>query len=149
MRPDICISSDFIVGFPGETEEDFAATMRLIEETGFDASFSFVYSRRPGTPAADLPDDTPQSVKLERLHRLQTAIEAQAQIISQSMVGTRQRVLVDGVARRNAAELAARTDNNRVVNFSGPHELIGSFAEVSITAALAHTLRGELMVVAH
>jgi len=148
-RPDICISSDFIVGFPGETEDDFAATMRLIEETGFDASFSFVYSRRPGTPAADLPDDTPQSVKLERLQRLQAAIEARAQAISQAMVGTRQRVLIDGAARRNAAELAARTDNNRVVNFAGPHDRIGAFAEVLITAALAHTLRGELIAVAH
>ena len=142
-RPDICISSDFIVGFPGETENDFAATMKLIDDIGFDASFSFVYSRRPGTPAADLTDDTPQAVKLERLQQLQQKNDAQARIISHSMVGTRQRVLVDGVSRRDAAELAARTDNNRVVNFAGPRELIGSFTEITISAVSAHTLRGE------
>ena len=144
-RPDICISSDFIVGFPGETDTDFAATMKLIDEIGFDASFSFVYSRRPGTPAADLADDTPQAVKLERLQQLQQKNDAQAHAISRRMVGTRQRVLVDGVARRNAAELAARTDNNRVINFAGPHELIGRFTEITVTDALAHTLRGELV----
>jgi tRNA-2-methylthio-N6-dimethylallyladenosine synthase len=148
-RPDICISSDFIVGFPGETENDFEATMKLIDEIGFDASFSFVYSRRPGTPAADLADDTPQAVKLERLQRLQTRIDEQAQQISRGMVGTRQRVLVDGAARRNTSELAARTDNNRVVNFAGPHSLIGGFADLDITAALAHTLRGELPAATH
>jgi tRNA-2-methylthio-N6-dimethylallyladenosine synthase len=142
-RPDICISSDFIVGFPGETEADFAATLQLLEDVGFDASYSFVYSRRPGTPAADLADETPQAVKLERLQQLQQKNDAQAQAISRAMVGTRQRVLVDGVARRNAAELAARTDNNRVVNFAGPRELIGTFTDITITAALAHTLRGE------
>jgi len=142
-RPGICISSDFIVGFPGETESDFGSTMQLIDDIGFDASFSFVYSRRPGTPAADLADDTPQAVKLERLQRLQARNDAQAQAISRGMVGSRQRVLVDGVARRDSAELAARTDNNRVVNFSGPRELIGTFTEVTITAAMAHTLRGE------
>ena len=144
-RPDICISSDFIVGFPGETEEDFAATMKLIDDIGFDASFSFVYSRRPGTPAADLADDMPQAVKLERLQQLQQKNDAQAQAISRRMVGTRQRVLVDGVARRNAAELAARTDNNRVINFAGPRELIGTFIEITVTDALAHTLRGEMV----
>jgi tRNA-2-methylthio-N6-dimethylallyladenosine synthase len=143
-RPDICISSDFIVGFPGETENDFGQTMRLIEEVGFDDSFSFVYSPRPGTPAADLPDDTPQAVKLERLQRLQALIAAQARAIGEAMVGTRQRVLIDGSARRNAAELAGRTDNNRVVNFPGPRDRIGSFAEVLITEARSHTLRGEL-----
>ncbi len=143
-RPDICITSDFIVGFPGETAGDFAATMQLMDEIGFDASYSFVYSRRPGTPAADLADDTPQAVKLERLQHLQAANELQAQAISQAMVGTRQRVMVDGASRRNAAELAARTDNNRVVNFAGSRNLIGTFAEVTITAARAHTLRGEL-----
>jgi tRNA-2-methylthio-N6-dimethylallyladenosine synthase len=142
-RPDICISSDFIVGFPGETEADFAATLQLLEDVGFDASYSFVYSRRPGTPAADLADETPQTVKLERLQQLQQKNDAQAQAISRAMVGTRQRVLVDGIARRNAAELAARTDNNRVVNFAGPRELIGTFTDITITAALAHTLRGE------
>ena len=142
-RPDICISSDFIVGFPGETDADFAATMKLIDDIGFDASFSFVYSRRPGTPAADLADDTPQSAKLERLQQLQRKNDAQAHAISRSMVGTRQRVLVEGIARRNAAELAARTDNNRVINFAGPRELIGTFTEITVTDALAHTLRGE------
>ena len=144
-RPDICISSDFIVGFPGETDADFAATMKLIDDIGFDASFSFVYSRRPGTPAADLADDTPQAVKLERLQQLQQKNDAQAHAISRRMVGTRQRVLVDGVARRNAAELAARTDNNRVINFAGPRELIGTFIEITVTDALAHTLRGEMV----
>lgn len=144
-RPDICISSDFIVGFPGETANDFAATMRLIEEIRFDASFSFIYSRRPGTPAADLPDDTPADVKLARLQQLQARIDAQAQDISLSMVGTTQRVLIDGLARRDGRELAARTDNNRVVNFPGPSRLIGQFADVQITTALAHSLRGELV----
>ena len=144
-RPDICISSDFIVGFPGETADDFAATMRLIEEIRFDASFSFIYSRRPGTPAADLPDDTPADVKLARLQQLQARIDAQAQDISLSMVGTTQRVLIDGLARRDGRELAARTDNNRVVNFPGPSRLIGQFADVQITTALAHSLRGELV----
>ncbi|MCW5576615.1 MAG: tRNA (N6-isopentenyl adenosine(37)-C2)-methylthiotransferase MiaB [Burkholderiales bacterium] len=145
-RPDICISSDFIVGFPGETERDFEQTLRLIEETGFDDSFSFIYSPRPGTPAADLADDTPQAVKLERLQRLQALIALQARQISESMVGTRQRVLIDGVSRRDAGELAARTDNNRVVNFPGPRERIGRFADVLITEARSHTLRGELPV---
>jgi len=144
--PDICISSDFIVGFPGETADDFELTMQLIDDIGFDASFSFVYSRRPGTPAADLPDDTPEALKRERLQRLQARIDGQAQAISAAMVGTRQRVLIDGIARRNAAELTGRTDNNRVVNFPGPHEHIGSFAEVMITAARAHTLRGALLI---
>ncbi len=144
-RPDICISSDFIVGFPGETEAEFDATMQLIDAIGFDASFSFVYSPRPGTPAANLPDDTPQAVKLERLQRLQALNDTQAQAISLAMVGSRQRVLVEGVARRNATELAARTDNNRVVNFTGAQDLIGTFAEVEITAAMAHSLRGALL----
>ena len=142
-RPDICISSDFIIGFPGETEQDFAATMKLIDDIGFDASFSFVYSRRPGTPAADLADDTPPSVKLERLQQLQQKNDAQAQAISRGMIGTRQRVLVDGISRRDTTELAARTDNNRVINFAGPRELIGTFIEITVTDALAHTLRGE------
>jgi tRNA-2-methylthio-N6-dimethylallyladenosine synthase len=143
-RPDICISSDFIVGFPGETEEDFEQTMRLIAEVGFDDSFSFIYSPRPGTPAAGLADATPQVVKLERLRRLQALIGQQARKISEAMVGTRQRVLIDGPARRNCAELAGRTDNNRVVNFPGPRAHIGSFADVLITEARSHTLRGEL-----
>jgi tRNA-2-methylthio-N6-dimethylallyladenosine synthase len=143
-RPDISISSDFIVGFPGETDADFEATLRLIEEVGFDASFSFVYSRRPGTPAAELPDATPHEVKLARLQRLQAKIEEQAHALSRAMVGTRQRVLVESAARRDATELAGRTANNRVVNFPGPHESIGRFADVTITAAMAHSLRGEL-----
>ena len=142
-RPDICISSDFIVGFPGETEADFEATMKLIEDVRFDASFSFVYSPRPGTPAADYPDDTPQEVKLARLQRLQARIDGYAHDVSSAMVGTRQRVLVEGHARRDASELAARTDNNRVVNFAGPAELIDTFVDVIITAAASHSLRGE------
>ena len=143
-RPDICISSDFIVGFPGETERDFGQTLQLIEEVGFDDSFSFVYSPRPGTPAAELADDTPEAVKLERLQRLQARITEQARAISIAMVGTRQRVLIYGAARRNTADLAGRTDNNRVVNFPGPRERIGRFADVLITEVRSHTLRGEL-----
>jgi tRNA-2-methylthio-N6-dimethylallyladenosine synthase len=144
VRPGISITSDFIIGFPGETEADFAATMKLVEEVGFDSSFSFVYSPRPGTPAAELSDTTPDEVKLERLHTLQQKIETQAQAISIALAGTVQRVLVEGPSRRNPAELTGRTDNNRAVNFSGPHDLIGAFAEVAITEALAHSLRGEL-----
>jgi tRNA-2-methylthio-N6-dimethylallyladenosine synthase len=142
--PAISISSDFIVGFPGESDADFEATMGLIEEVGFDASFSFLYSRRPGTPAAALPDDTPQEVKLARLQRLQARIEQQAQAISRGMVGTRQRVLVEGASRKDSAQLCGRTGNNRVVNFPGPRELLGRFADVMVTAALPHSLRGEL-----
>jgi tRNA-2-methylthio-N6-dimethylallyladenosine synthase len=144
-RPDISLSSDFIIGFPGETAEDFERTMKLVEDIGFDHSFSFVYSARPGTPAADLPDDTPQSLKLERLQRLQAAIDANATRISQAMVGTVQRVLVDGRARKDAAELSGRTDNNRVVNFAGAERLLGNFVDVRITAALPHSLRGEVV----
>ncbi len=144
-RPNLSISSDFIVGFPGETEHDFEQTLQLITDIGFDDSYSFVYSPRPGTPAADLADDTPQEVKQQRLQRLQAHIAAGAQALSAAMVGTRQRVLIDGVSRRDAAELAARTDNNRVVNFPGPQHRIGSFAEVLITELQAHTLRGELV----
>lgn len=143
-RPDLALSSDFIIGFPGETEADFEATMKLIDEVGFDTSFSFVYSPRPGTPAADLPDDTPQTLKLQRLARLQKRIEEQAQVVSQGMVGTVQRVLVEGHAKKDASELAGRTDNNRVVNFPGQARLIGQFVEVTITAALPHSLRGEI-----
>ena len=143
-RPDLSLSSDFIVGFPGETEADFEATMKLIDDLGFDTSFSFVYSPRPGTPAADLPDDTRQDLKLKRLARLQKRIEEQAQAISRAMVGSVQRVLVEGHARKDAAELAGRTDNNRVVNFPGNARLIGQFVDVAITAALPHSLRGEI-----
>jgi tRNA-2-methylthio-N6-dimethylallyladenosine synthase len=147
--PGISITSDFIIGFPGETEADFEKTMDLVRDVHFDASFSFVYSRRPGTPAADLPDDTPREAKLERLHRLQARLEENAQSISRGMVGTRQSVLVEGAARKNAAELSGRTANNRVVNFPGPRSLVGRFADVGITAALAHTLRGELAALPH
>jgi tRNA-2-methylthio-N6-dimethylallyladenosine synthase len=143
-RPDISISSDFIIGFPGETDADFEATMKLVGDVGFDASFSFIYSPRPGTPAADLPDDTPHRVKLERLQRLQATIDAQAQAISNAMVGSRQRVLVTGSSRKDVDELSGRTDNNRVVNFAAAQELSGRFADVVITAALPHSLRGEL-----
>ncbi|MGZ8197476.1 MAG: tRNA (N6-isopentenyl adenosine(37)-C2)-methylthiotransferase MiaB [Burkholderiales bacterium] len=143
-RADISISSDFIVGFPGETEDDFAATMKLVEDVAFDSSFSFLYSARPGTPAAELPDGTPHEVKLARLQRLQEKIELKAQAISRALVGTRQCVLVEGPAKKNAYELAGRTENNRMVNFEGPATLIGEFVNVTITAALPHSLRGEL-----
>ncbi|MFA5914820.1 MAG: tRNA (N6-isopentenyl adenosine(37)-C2)-methylthiotransferase MiaB [Burkholderiales bacterium] len=145
-RPGISISSDFIVGFPGETESDFEATMKLAAEIGFDDSYSFLYSARPGTPAAELADDTPQRVKQERLARLQALIEAQASAISRAMLGSTQRVLVEGVARRNSGELCGRSSNNRMVNFAGPAELIGRMVEVEITAAMAHSLRGEIRV---
>jgi tRNA-2-methylthio-N6-dimethylallyladenosine synthase len=148
VRPDISLSSDFIVGFPGENEDDFERTMKLVEDVGFDSSFSFVYSPRPGTPAADLEDDAPAALKLERLRRLQARIESQAARISEAMVGTVQRVLVDGRARKDASELAGRTDNNRVVNFAGPARLLGNFVDVRITAALSHSLRGEVAVIA-
>lgn len=145
IRPHLSLSSDFIVGFPGETEADFEATMALIEEMNFDESFSFIYSQRPGTPAADLPDDTPQEVKLERLQRLQAQIQQQARKISQQMVGTVQRVLLDGPSKKNPEELAGRTDNNRVVNLPGDPGLIGYFVDVRITEARAHSLRGEMV----
>ena len=145
-RPDISISTDFIVGFPGETDADFEATMKLVEEVGFDASFSFIYSPRPGTPAAELPDTTPHEVKLERLMRLQAKIEEQAQAISRDMVGTVQRILVEGASRKDQGELFGRTANNRVVNFAGQPRLAGQFVEVTITAALPHSLRGEVVV---
>ena len=149
VRPGICISSDFIVGFPGETEEDFAQTLKLVHDVGFDASFSFVYSRRPGTPAADLPDDTPQEVKLARLARLQSAINANQQRISAAMVGTCQTILVEGPARKDPAQLMGRTGNNRIVNFAGGPQaarLVGQLIELRITEALPHSLRGEVDV---
>ena len=145
-RPDISISSDFIVGFPGETESDFDATMKLVEELGFDDSYSFLYSARPGTPAAELADATPREIKQQRLARLQARIEAQADAISRSMVGATQSVLVEGPAKRNPAELCGRCSNNRVVNFTGSRELVGRMVEVQITAARAHSLRGEVRV---
>ncbi len=146
-RPGISISSDFIVGFPGETDADFVATMALVEEIGFDASFSFIYSRRPGTPASDYPDDVPHAVKQERLLRLQARIANQAQIISRRMVGSVERVLVEGPSRKDPNQLAGRTENNRVVNFSGARDLIGELTWVRITEALPNSLRGELQAV--
>lgn len=146
VRPGISLSSDFIVGFPGETEDDHAKTMKLIEDIGYDASFSFVFSKRPGTPAANLPDDTPQDVKLARLQQLQAALEANVRRISESRVGTVQRILVEGPSRKNALELMGRTECNRIVNFDGgPNgaRLVGRMLDVTITAALPHSLRGE------
>ncbi|MBX9636257.1 MAG: tRNA (N6-isopentenyl adenosine(37)-C2)-methylthiotransferase MiaB [Nitrosomonas sp.] len=145
IRPDISLSSDFIIGFPGETEADFNATMKLIEDMNFDESYSFVYSPRPGTPAADLPDDTPPEVKLERLQRLQAQINQQARKISLGMVGSIQRVLLEGVSKKNAGEFFGRTDNNRVVNLASDPALVGSFVNVRITEARSHTLRGEIV----
>ncbi len=145
-RPDISLSSDFIVGFPGETDEDFEKTMKLIDDVGFDNSFSFIYSPRPGTPALDLDDSTPAAVKSARLSRLQKRIEEQAQVISKAMVGSIQRVLIEGTSRKDVLELAGRTDNNRVVNFVGNPRLIDSFVDVRITAALPHSLRGEIVI---
>ena len=148
-RPDISLSSDFIVGFPGETADDFEKTMKLIDDVSFDASFSFLYSARPGTPAAELTDDTPHEVQLERLMSLQARIEELAQAVSQSMVGTVQRVLVEGLSRKDDNELAGRTDNNRIVNFVGGSassaRLVHHFVDVRITAALPHSLRGEIV----
>jgi tRNA-2-methylthio-N6-dimethylallyladenosine synthase len=142
VRPDISVSSDFIVGFPGETERDFAATLALIEEVGFDQSFSFIYSRRPGTPAAGLPDDVTQEEKLQRLQVLQARINRNARAISERMVGTVQRILVERPARKDAQQLAGRTENMRWVNFDGPASLINRFADVLITEALPNSLRG-------
>jgi len=148
VRPELSLSSDFIVGFPGESDADFAATLKLIEDVGFDGSYSFLYSSRPGTPAAELPDQTSNEVKSARLQQLQQLIERQAGAISATMVGSVQRVLVEGHARKNTAELAGRTDNNRVVNFAAPQSadpLIGEIIDVRITSALAHSLRGEVV----
>jgi tRNA-2-methylthio-N6-dimethylallyladenosine synthase len=139
------MSSDFIVGFPGESEADFDRTVALVEEIGFDASFSFVYSKRPGTPAADLADDTPQQVKLARLQRLQQVLNDNVARISESMVGTTQRILVEGPSRKDGAELMGRTENNRIVNFSGPTRLVGQMIDVRVNRALPHSLRGEVV----
>ncbi|MGE5095992.1 MAG: tRNA (N6-isopentenyl adenosine(37)-C2)-methylthiotransferase MiaB, partial [Betaproteobacteria bacterium] len=144
VRPDISLTTDFIVGFPGETEGDFEATMKLVEDVRFDGAFSFIYSPRPGTPAASLHDDAPHALKLARLQRLQSRLQALYDEYSLAMVGTRQRVLVEGHARKNAAELAARTANNRVVNFAGPARLIGRYVDVDITQAYPHSLRGRI-----
>ena len=149
VRPDISLSSDFIVGFPGETEDDFGKMMALIEEIGFDSSFSFVFSPRPGTPAANLADDTPQTVKLKRLQHLQATIEANVRRISANREGTVQRILVEGPSRKSAAELMGRTECNRIVNFDGgpaSARLVGQMIDVRITQALPHSLRGEVVV---
>ncbi|MEE8059218.1 MAG: tRNA (N6-isopentenyl adenosine(37)-C2)-methylthiotransferase MiaB [Pseudomonadales bacterium] len=146
IRPNISFSSDFIIGFPGETDKDFADTMRLITEIGFDLSFSFIYSARPGTPAAELVDDTPQTVKKQRLHILQQQINQQAQQISRQMVGNNERILVTGVSKKDPGQLQGRTENNRVVNFSSKNQLlIGNFSTVTITEALPNSLRGKLL----
>ncbi|MGZ5584441.1 MAG: tRNA (N6-isopentenyl adenosine(37)-C2)-methylthiotransferase MiaB [Usitatibacter sp.] len=144
-RPGISISSDFIIGFPGETDADFDQTMKLIDEVRFDGSFSFIYSPRPGTPAANLPDATPHAVKLERLQRLQKRIQEYSEEYSRAMIGTRQRALVEGRSRKNPAELAGRTENNRVVNFPGDESLAGRFVDLEITEALPHSLRGRVV----
>jgi len=144
-RPKISLSSDFIVGFPGETEDDFARTLALVDELNFDASFSFVYSQRPGTPAADLADDTAPQVKLERLARLQAKLNDNQQRISRAMVGSTQRILVAGASRKDDAELMGRTGNNRIVNFAGAPDLVGRMLDIRITDAHPHSLRGELL----
>jgi tRNA-2-methylthio-N6-dimethylallyladenosine synthase len=145
IRPDLSLSSDFIVGFPGETNRDFEDTMTLIMEIGFDTSFSFLYSPRPGTPAAELRDDTPEQEKKHRLATLQSQINAQARAISDAMVGTRQHILVTAPSVRDPGELQGRTENNRVVNFrADDHRLIGRFVDVRILDAYSNSLRGEL-----
>jgi len=149
VRPGISLSTDFIVGFPGETPDDFDKTLKLIDDVGFDASFSFVFSKRPGTPAAALADDTPQEVKLKRLQHLQATIETNVRRISASRVGTVQRLLVEGPSRKDAAELMGRTECNRIVNFAGgPHSarLVGQMLDVLITEALPHSMRGQVAV---
>ena len=148
VRPDICISSDFIVGFPGETDRDFAATLALVRDVGFDQSFTFLYSRRPGTPAASLPDEVPLEVKQERLAQLQAQLDAQHRAINERMVGTVQRVLVERPAKKDAREFAGRTENNRWVNFAGPPGLIDRFVDVVVTEARPHSLRGRLAAAA-
>jgi len=146
VRPDINLSSDFIVGFPGETEDDFAKMMKLIDDVGFDNSFSFIFSPRPGTPAAALHDDTPQDVKLKRLQHLQGVIEDNAKRISASLVGKVQRILVEGPSRKDPAELMGRTECNRIVNFKGQARLVGQMVDVTITEAYPHSLRAEVVV---
>jgi tRNA-2-methylthio-N6-dimethylallyladenosine synthase len=146
IRPDISISSDFIIGFPGESDSDFEATMKLIDEVGFDTSFSFIYSARPGTPAADMPDHTSMDTKKARLQRLQSTIQQSARQISLGMVGTRQNILVTGYSRKDPGQLQGRTENNRVVNFrTDDDHLIGDFVEVVIEEALPNSLRGKLV----
>ena len=150
IRPDLAMSSDFIVGFPGETDEDFAKLMKLIDDVGFDTSFSFIFSPRPGTPAANLHDETPHEVKLKRLQHLQATIEANVQRISENLVGTTQRILVERPSRKDTSEWAGRTECNRVVNFPvGPNaaRLIGQMMDVRVTQPLGHSLRGELILI--
>jgi len=142
IRPDISLSSDFIIGFPGETDADFDATMKLIDDIGFDTSFSFIYSQRPGTPAAFIPDNVTQETKKSRLRALQQKILDQAHLISQKMVGTRQKILVEGPSRKSDQEMSGRTENNRVVNFKAPLELVGQFVDVRITQALNNSMKG-------
>lgn len=146
VRPDISLSTDVIVGFPGETKDDFIATMNLVADVGFDQSYSFIYSPRPGTPAATLPDDTPIERKHQRLAVLQDRLSLQAKAISESMIGSLQRVLIERPSKKDAQQLAGRTENNRWVNFDGSHELIGRFVDVLITEALPNSLRGRLML---
>nr|MBP6852775.1 tRNA (N6-isopentenyl adenosine(37)-C2)-methylthiotransferase MiaB [Rhodoferax sp.] len=146
IRPDLALSSDFIVGFPGETADDFERLMKLVDDVGYDSSFSFIFSPRPGTPAAALHDDTPHAVKLERLQRLQAAIDANVRAISARRQGTVQRVLVEGAARKNTAELFGRTECNRAVVFQGPQRLVGQIVEVHITEAQQRGLRGEVLL---
>jgi len=148
VRPAISVSTDIIVGFPGETERDFEATLKLVRDANFDQSFSFIYSQRPGTPAAALPDDVTREVKEQRLHRLQEQLNQQARAISESMVGSTQRVLVERPSKKDKQELAGRTENNRWVNFAGPASLIGQFVEVVIVTARPQSLRGRLVSVA-
>jgi tRNA-2-methylthio-N6-dimethylallyladenosine synthase len=146
VRPELSLSSDFIVGFPGETEQDFARLMKLVEDVGYDASFSFIFSPRPGTPAANLPDDTPHEVKLKRLQHLQAVLEDNVRRISASRVGTVQRILVEGPSRKDPNELMGRTECNRIVNFAGSQRLVGQMIDVTITQALPHSLRGEVVL---
>jgi len=149
VRPAISVSTDFIVGFPGESQADFEATLRLAQDVGFDRSFSFVYSPRPGTPAASLSDETPGEVKLQRLQQLQQRLDQQSQAISESMIGSRQRILVEGRSKKDPHELAGRTQNNRVVNFRGDEGSVGQFVDVMIQSALPHSLRGALATAEH
>ena len=146
VRPDLALSSDFIVGFPGETDDDFARMMKLIDDVGYDASFSFIFSKRPGTPAASLEDDTPHETKLARLQVLQARIEENVERISRAMVGSTQRLLVEGPSRRDPDELMGRTECNRIVNFKGPQRLVGQMIDVRVTEAYAHSLRAEVAV---
>lgn len=146
IRPDMAMSSDFIVGFPGETEDDFNKMMKLIDDVGYDNSFSFIFSPRPGTPAANLHDDTPHDVKLKRLQHLQAVIDASIQRISAQRVGTVQRILVEGPSRKDKNELMGRTECNRVVNFEGPQRLVGQMVDVTVTQAMHYSLRGEVVV---